>query len=60
MDKGGTQTTGPKDKGNDDLAPGLTLQRWHRLRVSRKDGGRVNASIEDCVDESMQWLDDYI
>ena len=31
-----------------------------RLYVSRKGGGRGLASIEDSVDASIQWLEDYI
>ena len=31
-----------------------------RLYVSRKDGGRGLASIEDSVDASIQRLEDYI
>ena len=31
-----------------------------RLYVSRKEGGRVLASIEDSVDTSIQQLEDYI
>ena len=31
-----------------------------RLYVSRKEGGRELASIEDIVDASIQWLKDYI
>ena len=31
-----------------------------RLYVSRKEGGRGLASIEDSVDASIQWLKDYI
>ena len=31
-----------------------------RLYVSRKEGGRVLASIEDSVDVSIQRLEDYI
>ena len=31
-----------------------------RLYVSRKEGGRGLASIEDSVDASMQRLEDYI
>ena len=31
-----------------------------RLYVSRKERGRGLASIEDCVDESIQRLEDYI
>ena len=31
-----------------------------RLYVSRKEGGRGLASIEDSVDVSIQWLEDYI
>ena len=31
-----------------------------RLYVSRKEGGRGLASIEDSVDTSIQWLKDYI
>ena len=30
------------------------------LRVSRKEGGTVLASIEDSVDAWIQWLEDYI
>ena len=32
----------------------------HRLYVSRKEGGRGLASIEDSVDASIQRLKDYI
>ena len=32
----------------------------HRLYVSRKEGGRGLASIEDTVDVSIQRLEDYI
>ena len=31
-----------------------------RLYVSRKEGGRGLAIIEDCVDASIQRLEDYI
>ena len=31
-----------------------------RLYVSRKEGGKALASIEDSVDASMQRLEDYI
>ena len=31
-----------------------------RLYVTRKDGGSGQASIEDSVDASIQWLEDYI
>ena len=31
-----------------------------RLYVSRKEGGKGLASIEDSVDASIQWLEDYI
>ena len=31
-----------------------------RLYVSRKEGGRELASIEDTVDSSIQQLEDYI
>ena len=31
-----------------------------RLYVSRKEGGRGLASIEDSIDASIQWLEDYI
>ena len=31
-----------------------------RLYVSRKEGGGGLTSIEDCVDASIQWLEDYI
>ena len=31
-----------------------------RLYVSRKEGGRWLASIEDSVDVSIQWLEDYV
>ena len=30
-----------------------------RLYVSRKEGGREPSSIEDSVDASIQWLEDY-
>ena len=31
-----------------------------RLYVSRKEGGRGLARIEDTVDASIQWLEDFI
>ena len=31
-----------------------------RLYVSRKEGGRELSSIEDTVDASIQWLENYI
>ena len=31
-----------------------------RLYVSRKEGARGRASIEDSVDASIQWLENYI
>ena len=31
-----------------------------RLHVSRREGGRELASIEDSVDASIQWVEDYI
>ena len=31
-----------------------------RLYVSRKEGGRGLTSIEDSVDASIQWSEDYI
>ena len=31
-----------------------------RLYVLRKEGGRQLASMEDCVDASIQRLEDYI
>ena len=31
-----------------------------RLYVSRKEGGRGLASIEDSVDVSIQWVEEYI
>ena len=31
-----------------------------RQYVSRKEGGRGLARIEDSVDASIQWLEDYI
>ena len=31
-----------------------------RLYVSRKEGGRGIDSIEDSVDASIRWLEDYI
>ena len=30
------------------------------LYVSRKEGGRGLSSIEDSVDTSIQWLEDYM
>ena len=39
------------------LHPGDDIDR---LYVSRKEEGRGLASIEDSVDASIQWLEDYI
>ena len=48
MDKGRIQIDGPEDKKVDD-SHALTSERWHRLYVWRKEGGRWLASIEDDV-----------
>ena len=33
---------------------------WDRLYVSRKAGGKRPVSIEDSVDASLQWVEEYI
>ena len=60
VDEGRISINGPEDKKTHDDAHGLTSKRWHSLYVSRKEGGRGLARIEDCVDTSIQWLEDYI
>ena len=46
----------------DNYAQSLISDRWHRQTqfVSRKEGGRGVASIENCVDASIQQLEDCI
>ena len=46
-----------KDKEISDYAQDLTIGR---LYISRKEGGRGFASIEDSVEASIQRLEDYI
>ena len=58
MDLGATQTDKPKNKKADDNAQGLTTDGIDRPYVSRKGGCGI-ASIEDCVDTSIQGLDGY-
>ena len=58
MDKGGTQTNGPKDKEIDDYAPGLTPERWHRQMIFIKE--EEDSSTLRTVDASIQGLKDYI
>ena len=36
IDKGGTQTNGPKDKEIDDNAQSLIFERWHRHMYQEK------------------------
>ena len=36
MDKGGTETNGPKDKKVDDEAQGLTPKRWHKQTIIKE------------------------
>ena len=43
-----------------DYVQGLKPEKWHRLLVSRKEGGRGLASIEDSVDASIRGLKVYI
>ena len=59
MDKGRTQTNEQKAKEIDDYAQGLTLKRWHRLYILRKEGGGGLISIEDCMYTSIQGLKKY-
>ena len=58
MDKGKTQTNGPKDKEIDDDGQGLSLKGWHRHTMSIK-GETELANIVDCVDATIQELKDY-
>ena len=53
MNNGGTQANRPKEKevGDYTLYPRDCIVR---LYVSRKEGGREVASIEDCIDASIQ------
>ena len=46
-------------KAVDDDAQGFTPGRWHRIYVSRKEGGRRFANIEICVDAWMSGLEEY-
>ena len=54
------RTNEPEDKKANDDAQGLTSERWHWLYVSRKEGGRVLASIDDCENASIRKCEDYI
>ena len=60
VDEGKTSTNGLENKKTIDDTWGLTSQRWHRIYVSRKEGGRGLASTEDRFDVSTQRLKDYI
>ena len=57
--KGGIHINRSKDTKVDDYAQSFMSKRWHRLYVSKK-GGRGITSIKDCIDASIQWLEDYI
>ena len=58
-DKGRTSTNGPEDKKDNDDAKLLKSEKWHRVYVSRKEGGIGLASIEDFVDVSIRELEAY-
>ena len=60
MDKRGNQTNEPKNKKIYEYVLGIIFEGWYRLYVSRKKGGRGLSIHEDCVDASIQGLDDYI
>ena len=60
MRKGVTQTNEPKVKNVDDYTEGFRYKRWHRLYMSRKDGGRGIASYVHCFDASTQEPENYI
>ena len=60
MDEGRTQTNGPDRKKANDNVEGLTYEIWHRIYASRKEGGRGLISTEDCVDASIQAVEDNI
>ena len=53
MDKGGTQTNGPKEKGINDEAQSLTLDRWHRQIQCVKKKRRWFTGILDCVNVTI-------
>ena len=53
---GETETNRRNDKEVDDYEEGLTPERWH----CRKGKVRGLISIEDCVDASIQGLEEYI
>ena len=38
----------------------ITRDDIDKMYKSRKEGGRGLTSIQDCVDASLQWLEDYI
>ena len=52
-----SRTNGPKSKKNN-YAQGFTPESWHRLYMSREEGKEL-ASIEDSVDASIQWFEEY-
>ena len=56
MGKRGNETNKLKDKKVGEYAQGLASERWHRLYVSRKEGGRGNASIKDYVNNQFKYL----
>ena len=60
METGKPQTNGLDDKEIDDYTFGLIAKRWHRLYVSRKEGGRGLVMVEVCVNASTQILKEYI
>ena len=61
VDQKKTLANGPKNKKTNDHVYDITSQRWcWEVYLSRKEGGRGLASIEERVDASIQRLEDYI
>ena len=60
VDEGRTSTNESENKKTNDDAQGLTLERWHRLDVSRTERGRGLASIGDSVVASIRRPEDYL
>ena len=60
MHKGKTRKKGTKNKEIDDDAQDFSLGIWHRLYVSKNEGGKRLASIENCVNTKKTAKKDWL
>ena len=61
MDRGRTQTNGPRDMDANNYAQALHYRDdIDRFYEQRKEGGRGLSSMDDCINASIQGLVEYI